>query len=98
MVGLGFIRLIAEYSAELVHLRDLNPRERSDVPVIMLSAKDTEVDKAVGLELGADDYVTKPFTCRGLAAWIEAMRHSPGADQSTSFVKPFQLCRPPHPS
>jgi len=37
-------------------------RERSDVPVIMLSARDTEVDKAVGLELGADDYVTKPFT------------------------------------
>jgi DNA-binding response OmpR family regulator len=73
MVGLGFMRLIAEYSAELVHLRGLNPRERSDVPVIMLSAKDTEVDKAVGLELGADDYVTKPFTWRGLAARIEAM-------------------------
>jgi PleD family two-component response regulator len=78
MVGLGFMRLIAEYSAELVHLRGLNPRERSDVPVIMLSAKDTEVDKAVGLELGADDYVTNPFTWRELAAWIEAMRHSPG--------------------
>jgi two-component system, OmpR family, response regulator RegX3 len=53
-------------------------RERSDVPVIMLSAKDTEVDKAVGLELGADDYVTKPLTWRELAAWIQAMRHSPG--------------------
>ena len=53
-------------------------RERSDVPVIMLSAKDTEVDKAVGLELGADDYVTKPFTWRELAARIQAMLHSPG--------------------
>jgi two-component system, OmpR family, response regulator RegX3 len=53
-------------------------RERSDVPVIMLSAKDTEVDKAVGLELGADDHVTKPFTWRELAARIQAMRHSPG--------------------
>ena len=73
-------------------------RERSDVPVIMLSAKDTEVDKAVGLELDADDYVTKPFTWRELAARIQAMLHSPAADQSTSFVKPFQLCRPPHPS
>ena len=53
-------------------------RERSDLPVIMLSAKDTEVDKAVGLELGADDYVTKPFTWRELAARIQAMLHSPG--------------------
>ncbi len=53
-------------------------RERSDVPVIMLSAKDTEVDKAVGLELGADDYVTKPFTWRELAARIQAVLHRPG--------------------
>jgi two-component system, OmpR family, response regulator RegX3 len=48
-------------------------RERSDVPVIMLSAKDTEVDRAVGLELGADDYVTKPFSWRELAARIETV-------------------------
>jgi two-component system, OmpR family, response regulator RegX3 len=50
-------------------------RERSDVPVIMMSAKDTEVDKAVGLELGADDYLTKPFAWRELAARIEVMLH-----------------------
>jgi len=50
-------------------------RERSDVPVIMLSARDTEVDKAVGLELGADDYLTKPFTWRELAARIQAVLH-----------------------
>jgi len=37
-------------------------RSRSDVPIIMLTAKDTEVDKVVGLELGADDYVTKPYS------------------------------------
>ena len=48
-------------------------RERSDVPVIMLTAKDTEVDKAVGLELGADDYVTKPVTWRELLTRIRAV-------------------------
>jgi two-component system, OmpR family, response regulator RegX3 len=48
-------------------------RSRSDVPVIMLSARDTDVDRAVGLELGADDYVTKPFSWRELAARIEAV-------------------------
>jgi DNA-binding response OmpR family regulator len=48
------------------------------VPVIMLSAKDTEVDKAVGLELGAGDCVTNPFTWHELAAQIQAMRHGPG--------------------
>jgi two-component system, OmpR family, response regulator RegX3 len=48
-------------------------RERSDVPVIMLSARDTEVDKALGLELGADDYVTKPFSWHELAERIQAV-------------------------
>ena len=48
-------------------------RERSDVPVIMLSAKDTDIDKEVGLGLGADDYVTKPFAWRELAARIRAV-------------------------
>jgi two-component system response regulator RegX3 len=48
-------------------------RERSDVPVIMLTARDTEVDRAVGLELGADDYVTKPFTWRELLTRIQAV-------------------------
>jgi two-component system, OmpR family, response regulator RegX3 len=57
-------------------------RERSDVPVIMLSARDTEVDKVVGLELGADDYVTKPFTWRELAARIQAVLYRRGTDQT----------------
>ena len=39
-------------------------RAKSDVPIIILTAKDTEVDKVVGLELGADDYVTKPYSKR----------------------------------
>ena len=48
-------------------------RNRSAVPVIMLTAKDGEIDKVVGLELGADDYVTKPFSSRELVARIRAV-------------------------
>ena len=48
-------------------------RLRSSVPVIMLTARDSEVDKVVGLELGADDYVTKPFSHRELVARIRAV-------------------------
>ncbi len=48
-------------------------RARSNVPVIMVSARDSEVDKVVGLELGADDYVTKPFSHRELVARIRAV-------------------------
>ena len=48
-------------------------RARSNVPVIMLTAKDSEVDKVVGLELGADDYVTKPYSTRELLARIRAV-------------------------
>ena len=48
-------------------------RVRSKVPVIMLTAKDGEIDKVVGLELGADDYVTKPFSPRELLARIRAV-------------------------
>ncbi len=48
-------------------------RQRSMVPVIMLTAKDAEIDKVVGLELGADDYVTKPYSSRELVARIRAV-------------------------
>jgi two-component system response regulator RegX3 len=48
-------------------------RQRSNVPVIMVTAKDAEIDKVVGLELGADDYVTKPFSSRELVARIRAV-------------------------
>ena len=48
-------------------------RQRSTVPIIMVTAKDGEVDKVVGLELGADDYVTKPFSSRELVARIRAV-------------------------
>jgi two-component system, OmpR family, response regulator RegX3 len=53
-------------------------RARSNVPVIMLTAKDSEVDKVVGLELGADDYVTKPFSSRELVARIRAVLRRQG--------------------
>jgi DNA-binding response OmpR family regulator len=48
-------------------------RMQSDVPVIMLTARDDEIDRVVGLELGADDYVTKPFAVRELVARVRAI-------------------------
>lgn len=48
-------------------------RSQSDVPIIMLTAKDDEIDRVVGLELGADDYVTKPFAVRELVARVRAI-------------------------
>jgi two-component system, OmpR family, response regulator RegX3 len=48
-------------------------RSTSSVPIIMLTAKDSEIDKVVGLELGADDYVTKPFSMRELTARVRAV-------------------------
>jgi len=47
-------------------------RAESGVPIVMLTAKDSELDKVVGLELGADDYVTKPFSLRELSARVRA--------------------------
>lgn len=47
-------------------------REKSSVPIIMVTAKEEEVDKILGLELGADDYITKPFSIRELVARVKA--------------------------
>ncbi len=58
-------------------------RTRSSVPVIMLTARDSEIDKVVGLELGADDYVTKPFSSRELVARVRAvLRRGSEAEES----------------
>jgi DNA-binding response OmpR family regulator len=55
-------------------------RKESNVPIIMLTARESEIDKVVGLELGADDYITKPFSLRELLARIRAnLRRSEGA-------------------
>ena len=59
-------------------------RTRSSVPVIMLTAKDSEVDKVVGLELGADDYVTKPYSSRELVARIRAVLRRRGDEAAVT--------------
>ena len=59
-------------------------RARSPVPIILLTAKDAEVDKVVGLEVGADDYVTKPFSVRELIGRVRAQLRRRELDLSTS--------------
>ena len=64
-------------------------RGKSQVPIIMLTAKDSEIDKVVGLELGADDYVTKPFSSRELLARVRAVlrRHGETDDLLPATVE-----------
>jgi DNA-binding response OmpR family regulator len=62
-------------------------QEGNDVPIIMLTVKDQEVDKVLGLELGADDYVTKPFSLRELLARVNALlrRSAESISESSAF-------------
>jgi two-component system response regulator RegX3 len=64
-------------------------RRSSSVPIIMLTARDTEIDKVLGLELGADDYITKPFSTRELIARIKAVlrRTSPPPAQDGGVLE-----------
>ena len=64
-------------------------RKERDVPIIMLTARDGEVDRVVGLELGADDYVVKPFSVRELMARVKSVlrRATPRAEQPAVDVK-----------
>lgn len=57
-------------------------RQTSNVPVIMLTAKDSEIDKVVGLEIGADDYVTKPYSSRELLARMKAVLRRNGEPEA----------------
>lgn len=63
-------------------------RQTIDVPIIMLTAKDSELDKVLGLELGADDYVTKPFSARELIARVRAQlrRQKPKLEEPNEHV------------
>jgi len=64
-------------------------RAESQVPIIMVTAKDSEIDKVVGLEIGADDYVTKPYSSRELLARMKAVlrRGNETATVSSSLIK-----------
>ena len=67
-------------------------REKSNVPILMLTAKEEEVDKVLGLELGADDYITKPFGMRELIARIKAnirRTESEGTKEMPEDIKDF---------
>jgi two-component system response regulator RegX3 len=57
-------------------------RSTSDVPIIMLTAKDTEIDKVIGLEIGADDYVTKPYSKNELLARMKAVLRRNGGPRA----------------
>ena len=91
--GREALEKFTEFGADLILLDLMIPeisgvevcrtiRTTSQVPIIMLTAKDAEIDKVVGLELGADDYVTKPYSSRELIARIKAVlrRGMSGAD------------------
>ena len=69
-------------------------RKETRVPIIMLTAKDAEVEKVVGLETGADDYVTKPFGMPELMARVRALlrRAEPGANEASDVVESGDLC------
>lgn len=68
-------------------------RARSQVPIIMLTARSEEIDKLVGLEIGADDYVTKPFSPRELAARVKAVLRRAGRQESNGDALSFDDLR-----
>ncbi|RDI40896.1 response regulator YycF [Falsibacillus pallidus] len=89
------IRMAEEFKPDLILLDIMLPnrdgmevcrevRKKYEMPIIMLTAKDSEIDKVLGLELGADDYVTKPFSTRELIARVKAnlRRHQHIANQT----------------
>lgn len=99
--GRALDMLLAEKAADLILLDVSMPEEdgfsiarrlraKSGVPVIMVTAADDVIDRVVGLEVGADDYVTKPFDLRELKARIRAVlrRGRPGPEQATANVAP----------
>jgi two-component system, OmpR family, response regulator RegX3 len=100
--GTEALRLFAEVEPDLVLLDLMLPRlsgidvcrsirAHSTVPIIMVTAKGTEIDTVVGLEVGADDYVTKPYRLRELVARMRAvLRRTPGENGSTDGATPAE--------
>ena len=100
--GREALRLAAESAPDLILLDLMLPevdgldvcrelRKASNVPVIMITARGEEIDRVVGLELGADDYVTKPFSVRELMARIKAVlrrAHSDDIEKTSSVMLP----------
>jgi two-component system alkaline phosphatase synthesis response regulator PhoP len=96
--GADALRAVASESPDLVLLDIMMPRVSGwdvcrelrrrgiDVPIIMLTARGEEVDRVLGLELGADDYVTKPFSLRELLARVRAVLRRPGPRQKFDEV------------
>ncbi len=66
-------------------------RAARDIPIIMLTAKEMEIDKVLGLELGADDYVTKPFSAREVTARIKALLRRSNADKNQNNIEKDKL-------
>jgi len=71
-------------------------RRQADTPIIMLTAKDSELDKVVGLEIGADDYITKPFSMRELIARINAVLRRTAEKGQLLKIGPFALDEASH--
>ena len=96
--GVEGLRVAREHSPDLIVLDLMLPqmdglsvcrilRKESDVPVIMLTARGTEMDKIVGLETGADDYVVKPFSFGELLARVRANLRRVGGESHTSRTR-----------
>lgn len=98
------LQLVEEVQPDLILLDIMLPgrdgvevcrevRKKYDMPIIMVTAKDSEIDKVLGLELGADDYVTKPFSNRELIARVKAnlRRHSQVSSQAAEDQENSEL-------
>lgn len=96
--GLEALEVFSENQPDLIILDLMLPkldglevckaiRQKSNVPIIMVTARDEEIDKLLGLELGADDYITKPFSLREMKARIKAVLRRTGFQGSTEEHK-----------